>query len=212
MDRNCQGCASVFIPLVAAPMTYFHMSGDQTKPLWFYCRQGAKTAASHCGKGMVFAVNCGPDGSANSFTNFKQSALNIGAQLQASAAAASSTPAASSTIDYTGWTTADYGSATIPAEPTGTIVTDTITAGSATWTTTYSSYPGSPDPTPSSVSPNVIKVVVGGSNGELTFSPANVTASPKDIISFELYVTFPSHSHLISAPFHDGRLTDFWSS
>ena len=98
---------------------------------------------------MVFAVNCGPDGSANSFTNFKQSALNIGAQLQASAAAASSAVPASSTVDYTGWTTADYGTATIPAEPTGTVVTDTVTAGSATWTTTYSSYPGSPDPTPS---------------------------------------------------------------
>nr|VWP00834.1 Uncharacterized protein [Ganoderma boninense] len=184
------GLDSGFMPVAANQTDNFPtwtVTVKDTKPLWFYCRQGAKTAASHCGKGMVFAVNCGPDGSANSFTNFKQSALNIGAQLQASAAAASSAPAASSTIDYTGLTTAEYGSATIPAEPTGSIVTDTITAGSATWTTTYSSYPGSPDPTPSSLTPNVIKVVVGGSNGDLTFSPDSVSASPKDIISFEFH-------------------------
>ena len=146
---------------------------------------------------MVFAVNCGADGAPNSFTNFKNSALAIGAQLQAAASAASSAAPASSaaaatSIDYTGWTTAEYGTATIPAEPTGSIVTDTITAGSATWTTTYSSYPGSPDPTPSSAVPNVIKVVVGGANGELTFSPSNVSASPNDIISFELYVSISS--------------------
>ena len=170
---------------------------SQTKPLWFFCRQGENTAASHCGKGMVFAVNCGADGAPNSFTNFKNSALAIGAQLQAAASAASSAAPASSaaaatSIDYTGWTTAEYGTATIPAEPTGSIVTDTITAGSATWTTTYSSYPGSPDPTPSSAVPNVIKVVVGGANGELTFSPSNVSASPNDIISFELYVSISS--------------------
>ena len=40
--------------------------------------------------GMVFAINCGPDGSTNSFTNFKNSALAIGAQLKAEAAASSS--------------------------------------------------------------------------------------------------------------------------
>lgn len=184
------GLDSGFMPVAANQTDNFPtwtVTVKDTKPLWFYCRQGANTAASHCGKGMVFAVNCGPDGSANSFTNFKQSALNIGAQLQASAAAASSAAPASSTVDYTGWTTADYGTATIPAEPTGTVVTDTITAGSATWTTTYSSYPGSPDPTPSSSVPNVIKVTVGSADGELTFSPANVTASPKDIISFEFH-------------------------
>ena len=54
---------------------------SQTKPLWFFCRQGENTAASHCGKGMVFAVNCGADGAPNSFTNFKDAALAIGAQL-----------------------------------------------------------------------------------------------------------------------------------
>jgi plastocyanin len=45
-----------------------------TKPVWMFCAQ-----TGHCGKGMVFAINCGPDGAANSFTNFKNSALAIGA-------------------------------------------------------------------------------------------------------------------------------------
>ncbi|KAI0762845.1 hypothetical protein C8Q74DRAFT_1207731 [Fomes fomentarius] len=161
-----------------------------TKPLWFYCRQGANTANSHCGKGMVFAINCGPDGAPNSFTNFKQSALDIGAQLQASASAApapSSTDAAPSDSYDGSWTTADYGTATIPAEPTGGVVTDTVSLDTATWTTTYSSYPGSPDPTPSSLSGSVIKVVVGSQDGALTFTPEQVQAAPRDIISFEFH-------------------------
>ena len=145
----------------------------------------------------MFAVNC-PTSGANTFDNFKSSALQIGADLQASAAAAS-TAAATATeyaaSAYTGpWTTADYGTATIAAAPTESVVTETVSLDSAVWTTTYSSYPGSPDPTPSSLSGNVIKVVVGGSNGELTFTPDNVAASPRDIISFELYVHLPHAS------------------
>ena len=42
---------------------------------------------SHCHKGMVFAVNCGPSGSPNSFDGFKQSALALGAGDVSSAAA-----------------------------------------------------------------------------------------------------------------------------
>ncbi|KAI0757143.1 hypothetical protein C8Q80DRAFT_1132225 [Daedaleopsis nitida] len=155
-----------------------------TTPIWFFCRQAADTAASHCGQGMVFGVNCGPDGAQNSFTNFKNAALKIGTDLKA--AASSAAPSSTASSDDS-WTTAEYGTATIPAEPTGTTVTDTVSLGTAVWTTTYSSYPGSPDPTPSSLTGNVIKVVVGGENGELTFSPENVQASPRDIISFEFH-------------------------
>ncbi|KAN0108991.1 hypothetical protein V8E52_009774 [Russula decolorans] len=50
-------------------------------PIWIHCRQAANTAASHCGQGMVFAVNPGPDGSYNSFAAFKAKALAIGQQL-----------------------------------------------------------------------------------------------------------------------------------
>jgi hypothetical protein len=48
--------------------------------MWFYCRQGAGTNASHCGKGMVYAINP----SANkTFDAFKHSALEIGLALGA---------------------------------------------------------------------------------------------------------------------------------
>ena len=50
-------------------------------PIWIYCAQAANTPNSHCGKGMVFAVNPGPDGSADSFELFLEKALDIGKKL-----------------------------------------------------------------------------------------------------------------------------------
>ena len=41
------------------------------EPLWFYCRQ--KVPVSHCGKGMVFAIN--PPKKGNTFDKFKKKAL-----------------------------------------------------------------------------------------------------------------------------------------
>jgi hypothetical protein len=62
---------------------------------------------------MVFAVNCGQDGSPNSFTNFKQAALAFGAAQ--SSALPSATPGASAAAPADdGWTTAAYGGYTIP--------------------------------------------------------------------------------------------------
>lgn len=126
---------------------------------------------------MVFAVNCGLDGAPNSFTNFKKAALAVGASL--SAAAASTTAAAAPS------TTAAYGDYTIPPAPVPTLVTQTITLQSSTWTTTYSSYPNSPAPTPASLEGQVHKVIVGGT-GTLAFNPPMVSAAPRDVIVFEL--------------------------
>ena len=126
---------------------------------------------------MVSAINCGADGAPNSFTNFKQSALAIGAKLKADA----QNPPPSST-----WT-ADYGTATIPPPPSPSLVTDTITLGTDIWTTTYSSYPNSPAPTPVSSDGNTIEVIVGGPNN-LTFTPSRVSASPRDTIKFIFHV------------------------
>ena len=123
---------------------------------------------------MVFAVNCGTDGASNSFTNFQNAALAIGASL--SSAAAASTP--------TAWTTAAYGGYTIPPVPTGTAVTQAITLGSSIWTTTYTSYPNSPAPTPAAVDGQVHTVIVGGSS--LVFDPPHITALPRDTVVFEL--------------------------
>ncbi|KAK7690635.1 hypothetical protein QCA50_005734 [Cerrena zonata] len=45
--------------------------GDDSKPLWFYCKQ-----TGHCGKGMVFAIN--PPASGNTFDAFKALAIQQG--------------------------------------------------------------------------------------------------------------------------------------
>ena len=121
---------------------------------------------------MVFAINCGPDGAPNSFTNFKNAALSIGASL------AGTTP--TSTYAYSSPTAT-------PTAVSAVQVTATITLASSTWTTTYSSFPGSPDPTPGSLTGNIINVVVGGP-GKLAFDPPHVAAKPRDIIRFELFV------------------------
>ncbi|CAL1696109.1 unnamed protein product [Somion occarium] len=154
---------------------------NDTKPIWVHCEQAANTPLSHCGKGMVFAVNCGPDGAQNSFTNFKNSALAIGAQLQSAASSASSAaPTATDAPIVT-------GSITIPPAPTQSVVTVTVTVEASTWTTTYSSYPGSPAATPASLAGTDHKVTVGSSNGTLTYDPPSVQAAPRDTVTFEFH-------------------------
>jgi plastocyanin len=69
------GFDSGFEPIMAnQTQPTFAITVNDTQPIWVYCRQ-----TGHCGQGMVFAVNCGADGSQNSFTNFKNAALAQGA-------------------------------------------------------------------------------------------------------------------------------------
>jgi plastocyanin len=157
---------------VADRPTYTVLVND-TQPIWVFCDQASNTPNSHCGAGMVHAINCGADGAPNSFTNFKNAALAIGAKLKADA----QNPPSST------WT-ADYGTTTIPPPPSPSLVTDTVTLGSDVWTTTYSSYPNSPAPTPVSPTGNTIEVIVGGPNGNLSFTPSRVSAAPRDTIKF----------------------------
>ncbi|KAF6766324.1 hypothetical protein DFP72DRAFT_866191 [Ephemerocybe angulata] len=168
------GFNSGFQPVAANQTTLptYTVSVNNTDPIWVYCAQAARTANSHCGKGMVFAINCGSDDKPNSFTNFKKSALAVGAALATEAPAAT--------------TTAAYGGLTIAAAPTPTLVTSVITLQSSTWTTTYSSYPNSPAPTPATLDGAVHKVIVGGP-GKLAFDPPRLTALPRDVIVFEFH-------------------------
>lgn len=141
---------------------------------------------------MVFAINCGLDGAPNSFTNFKKSALAVGASLSAAAATPASTAAGAA------WTTAAYGGYTIPPAPDATPVTQAITLGStSTWTTTYNSYPGSPAATPVSAE-GAVHVVTVGANGLLAFDPPFIAAAPRDTVVFELYVLLSSVHELAS--------------
>jgi plastocyanin len=144
-----------------------------TKPTWMFCQQ-----TGHCGKGMVFAINCGADGAPNSFTNFKASALAIGA------AAASAPPAPLTTA----------GGVTVYPDPPAPTVTATIslTDGSQ-WTTTYASYPGSPDPTPSTAAGIVYQVKVGGAG--LTYDPPSLQGvKPRDRVQF----IFQNKNHTVT--------------
>jgi plastocyanin len=156
----------------------FTVNVNDTQPIWVFCNQASGTPNSHCGAGMVHAINCGADGALNSFTNFKKAALDIGDKLKADA---QNPPPSSS------WT-ADYGTTTIPPAPSPSLVTDTITLGTDIWTTTYSSYPNSPAPTPVSATGSTIEVIVGGANGNLSFTPSHVKASPRDTIKFTFHV------------------------
>jgi plastocyanin len=171
------GFASGFMPVPAnqtGNLPTYTITINDTQPVWVYCSQAANTPASHCGQGMVFAVNCGLDGSPNSFTNFKKAALSIGASL--SAAASSATP----------WPTAAYGGYTIPPAPEVTPVTQTVSVNDTVWTTTYNSYPGSPAPTPATLAGQIHRVIVGGAGG-LVFDPPNIAALPRDVVVFEFH-------------------------
>lgn len=163
----------------------YSITVKDTEPIWMYCAQALNTANSHCGKGMVFAINCGADGAPNSFTNFKNSALEIGKKLAAESPADTAAPP-SGTAAAPSYTTAAYGGLTIPAAPSATLVTKVITLSTSTWTTTYSSYPNAPEPTPTSLEGEVHRVIVGGDKG-LVFDPQSVVAKPRDTIIFEFH-------------------------
>jgi len=182
--RKDGGFDSGFQPVAANQtdnLPTFTFDVKDTNATWFYCAQAANTPASHCGSGMVFAVNCGPDGAPNSFTNFKKAALAVGASLSAGAPP-STTPAAGASSTYT----AAYGGYTVPPPPPGTQVTQTVTLDSSTWATTYTSYPNSPAPTPAVLTGNVHKVTVGA-NGKLLYDPPHIAAQPRDIVVFEFH-------------------------
>ncbi|OSX67691.1 hypothetical protein POSPLADRAFT_1068589 [Postia placenta MAD-698-R-SB12] len=179
------GFDSGFMPVSATDtddFPTFSVTVNDTKPIWVYCRQADNTPESHCGNGMVFAVNPGANGTSTSFQDYLNNALAEGAQFKASASATASSSAASGS-----WTTAAYGGVTIPAAPTESVVTETITVQASSWTTTYSSYPGSPAATPVSLDGTVHTVIVGGSDGQLTYTPSNITAAPRDVVVFQFH-------------------------
>jgi len=192
------GIDSGFIPVAqnqTAHAPTFTVSVHDKKPIWIYCGQGGGTPNSHCGMGMVFAINCGLDHEPNSYVNFKNSALAHGATLGVSPPAygggayggvqapAYPPPVENAAPPTTVWTAA-YGGYTIPPEPQGVVVTNTVTCEGQTWATTYTSYPHSPAPTPAALGGVEHRVVVGGSAG-LVFDPPHISALPRDTIVFE---------------------------
>ncbi|CDO72374.1 hypothetical protein BN946_scf184977.g73 [Trametes cinnabarina] len=145
-------------------MAYSRISDESCVGL---LRARRDTAASHCGKGMVFAVNAPSDGAADSFANFKKAALEIGKELQAGASSSAS------------------GSTT--AAPSIVTVTKTVTVEETSLVTVFESSTSAAPLSQSSQSANVIKVIVGGANGQLTYTPDHVSAKPNDVVSFEFH-------------------------
>jgi plastocyanin len=156
--RKDGGFDSGFQPVAANQTDNFPtwtLEVKDTQPIWAYCAQAADQAASHCGAGMVFSVNCGPDDAPNSFKNFKDSALAIGTKLKEAAASSSSPDTSGGYGGYGGSpSNTASGSASTPA-----------TSGSSTG--------------------NVHKVVVGGAGGKLTFDPPQLSAQQGDTVTFE---------------------------
>lgn len=151
---------------------------DTSKPLWFYCSQ-----TGHCGKGMVFAINC-PSTGTNTLTDFINSALAIGAEQAAASSSAAAWSATATSDVYGGMTYAPVYAPT---------VTQTVTYDSSTWTTTYQSYENSPDPTP--IAPGgVVHTVTVGENGTLTYDPPFIQAAVRDTVKF----VFAAKNHTIT--------------
>jgi plastocyanin len=151
---------------------------DASKPLWFYCSQ-----KSHCGKGMIFSINCPTEGP-NSLDNFRTAALAIGAQEAAASSSAAAWSATATSNVYGGHTYAPVYAPT---------VTQAVTFAQSTWTTTYQSYANSPDPTP--VAPEgVTHTVTVGNNGALTYDPPSIQANVRDTVKF----VFTTKNHTIT--------------
>jgi len=181
------GIDSGFIPVPQNQTDHlptFTVTVHDTNPIWLYCGQGGGTPNSHCGAGMVFAINCGLDNEPNSYANFHKAALDYGATIGAGGGGGAYGGAYGGAAPATSIWTAAYGDYTIPPEPQGVVVTHTVAVEGSTWATTYTSYPNSPAPTPASLEGTTHRVVVGGANG-LVFDPPHISALPRDTVVFE---------------------------
>ncbi|KAF7340306.1 hypothetical protein MVEN_01949700 [Mycena venus] len=170
------------VPLAGGASSGFHFESNVTglldtwefgvpassSPFWFHCEQ--TNPVSHCGKGMVFAINPPADPDPHSFDAFQKLAIQLNGTVNSASASAS----ASSTDTYV----------TPPAQSWAT-ATATMTHDSSTWTTVYTSYDGTPSPTYAPDGPvnHVIKVGIDG----LNYTPSNISAAIGDTVTFEFH-------------------------
>ncbi|KAJ7082915.1 RmlC-like cupin [Mycena belliarum] len=147
------------VSMDATSFPTFNITINDTAPIWGYC--GQQGPPVHCQMGMVFSINAVESGP-NNFEAFQRLANNSGNAASASTKVYSTPPPQS-------WATQ----------------TATVTHGTSKWTTVYTSYAGTPAPT-YAASPvhHLIKV---GADGQLKFSPANISASIGDIVTFEFH-------------------------
>ncbi|KAF7429009.1 hypothetical protein PC9H_008247 [Pleurotus ostreatus] len=103
---------------------------------------------------MLFVINPAPEGEARSFKAFRDLAIATNGMESASSAVAPSSSAPSSVDTYV-----------TPPAPKWETATATITHGQSVWTMTYTSYDGTPLPTPAP-QPAEHKITAGA-NGEM---------------------------------------------
>ncbi|OJT09492.1 hypothetical protein TRAPUB_14026 [Trametes pubescens] len=60
----------------ATDFPVWNVTVNDTAPIWFYCRQHKPDGSSHCGAGMVFAVNA-VENSPRNFTAFQSLAQTL---------------------------------------------------------------------------------------------------------------------------------------
>ncbi|KAF5378069.1 hypothetical protein D9615_007498 [Tricholomella constricta] len=158
------GFDSGFMPVSAETegLPNYQVHVTEESPVWVHCQQ-----KGHCGQGMVFAINAPADPSPKSFKAFKDLAI-----------ATNGTESSTSTAPPE--TSATY---ITPPAPHWESATATVTLGSSVWTTTYTSYDGTPPPTPAA-EPVDHKVIVGA-DGQLSYNPANISAAIGDTVTFE---------------------------
>ncbi|PPQ74708.1 hypothetical protein CVT26_007559 [Gymnopilus dilepis] len=163
------GATTGFVPVAAGttplPTRQFVVP-NTNGPLWFYCQQ-----TGHCGQGMVFAINPPADPDPHSFSAFQALAI---AQNGTSTSSSTSSASSSSTSAFV-----------TPPPPQWQSATATVTFDGSVYTTTYTSYDGTPPPTPAA-NPVDHKITVGA-NGELSYNPPNITANIGDTVTFEFH-------------------------
>ncbi|TDL16142.1 hypothetical protein BD410DRAFT_731728 [Rickenella mellea] len=164
------GFDSGFMPVASESGTLptFTITVTDDKPIWGYCRQ-LLSNSTHCHNDMVFGIN--PPKYGSTFEQFLKNAEHDFSQF-------SLLPP----ITTTTFTTVTEEYTPPPTSVNVVTVTETITVEEEIWTTTYASWPGSPAPTPNKYPMNH-QIIVGGTDGFI-FNPPNITAQPKDTVTF----------------------------
>ncbi|TFL07793.1 Cupredoxin [Pterulicium gracile] len=146
-------------PTLTEGFPTYNVTSHDEAPIWVYCAQG-----NHCQQGMLFSVNSG-----EGVAPFYEAAT--GGAVPAPPPVSTSPPPVEG---------GDHPP--LHPQPEVVTVTATVTVGGDIWTTTYGSWPGSPQPTAPQSTEHRVSV---GADGQFVFSPSKIKAQPGDTVLFE---------------------------
>ncbi|KIY51952.1 hypothetical protein FISHEDRAFT_36092 [Fistulina hepatica ATCC 64428] len=138
----------------------YEITVNNTDPIWIHCEQ-----IDACEKGMVFAVNPGSEGSGQDYYTFLERALSTSTLT---------TTVLPNATNYVTPSPLPYATATT-----------VVDLGVEKWTTTWTSYEGSVDPTPATVAQ--WHTIYVGLDDSATFEPPTLFVKPWDGIIFEFH-------------------------